>query len=420
MIKRFRRRFILISMILVGAVSLLAFGIIAVMGYQQVVGIMNTTLKSAVEADPHDSFTLPDVSSDDEGIMGRENSIPVYVVSVYYGAPTKIIVNESSTGIMDADTSKVVVPEALERIVKGHASGALPQYRLFYRSIQTDDGYRIAFANTSFVADDFGQRMTTLAVSWLLLMAALFVVVICLSRYVTRPVEKAWKDQQRFVADASHELKTPLTVILANASILRDSPEKTVAEQDAWVEGISAEAQRMQQLTENMLTLAQADAGVDRKQLMADVDFSSVVEGQVLQFDAVAFERSLTIEDSIEENLHVTGDELRLEGMVKTLLENACKYAEQPSAVGVVLGRVRGSAMLSVTSHGEPIPPEDLPHLFDRFYRSDKARANEGETASFGLGLSIAKSTVELHKGTIDVSSAGSTTTFTVRLPLAK
>ncbi len=420
MIKRFRRRLVLISMILVGVVSLLAFTIIGAMGYQQVVNIMNTTLKSAVETDPHDSFTLPDVGSGDEGVMGRENSIPVYVVSVYYSNPTKIVVNQSSTGIMDVEVSKEVVPETLERVIAGHASGGLPHYQLFYKSIQTDVGYRIAFANMSFVADDFGQRLTTLVISWLVLMAALFVIVICLSRYVTRPVEKAWQDQQRFIADASHELKTPLTVILANASILRDSPEKTVAEQDAWVEGISAEAQRMQQLTENMLTLAQADAGVDRRQFMADVDFSSLVEGQVLQFDAVAFERELMIDDAVEEGLHVTGDELRLESMVKTLLENACKYASQPSTVTVSLRRVKSTAVLSVTNHGDPIPPEDLPHLFDRFYRSDKARANEGETASFGLGLSIAKSTVEFHKGTIGVATAGDATTFTVRLPLAK
>lgn len=420
MIRRFRWRFVLISMILVGVVSLAAFGIIAFMGYQQVLGIMNTTLKAAVESDPDESFALPDVGSDEESLEGRDTSIPVYVVSVYYSDPTKIVVNQSSTGIIDAETSKLVVPDALERISRGHASGALPQYRLFYRSVQTGAGYRVAFANVSFVADDFGQRVATLAVSWSLLMVALFVIVICLSRYVTRPIEKAWKDQQRFIADASHELKTPLTVILANASILRESPEKTVAEQEAWVEGISAEAERMQQLTESMLTLAQADAGVDRKQLMSEVDFSSVVEGQVLQFDAVAFERSLSIDDDVEEGVVVMGDELRLEGMVKTLIENACKYARQPSRVTVSLKAAKGNAVLAVSNEGDPIPQEDLPHLFDRFYRSDKARASEGGTASFGLGLSIAKSTAELHKGSIGVASSGDTTTFTVRLPLAR
>lgn len=420
MIKRFRRRFVLISMLLVGFVSLVTFAIIGAMGYQQVTGIMNDTLKHAVESDSQDDYTLPNVGGSTGDSKGRDNSIPVYVVSVLYGSPLKVIVSQSSTGVMDTDTSEAVVSAALERVERGRSAGTLPQFGLYYKAVETGFGCRIAFADTSFVVDDFGERVVTLVVSWSLLMVALLIIAICLARYVSRPVERAWKDQQRFIADASHELKTPLTVILANASILRDNPDKTVAEQETWVEGISAEAERMQQLTENMLTLAQADAGVNAAQLMSEVDFSSIVEGQVLQFDAVAFERHLAVADEVEEGLVVVGDELRLEGMVKTLLENACKYARQPSTVRVALGKARGSAVLSVTNEGDPIPPEDLPHLFDRFYRSDKVRANEGESASFGLGLSIAKSTAELHKGTIGVTSNARETTFSVRLPLAK
>ena len=207
---------------------------------------------------------------------------------------------------------------------------------------------------------------------------------------------------------------------MADAAILADNPDATVREQGAWVEGISAEATRMQHLTEDMLTLAQADAGIDTKQLMSDVDLSSVVEGQVLQFDAVAFERGLTIEDEVEEGLHVQGDEMRLESAVKTILENACKYSEQPGTIALKLVRAKNQAVLTVHNGGDPIPSEDLPHLFDRFYRSDKARTHEGEAASFGLGLSIAKSTVEMHGGTIAAASDASGTTFTIKLPLAK
>lgn len=110
------------------------------------------------------------------------------------------------------------------------------------------------------------------------------------------------------------------------------------------------------------------------------------MEGQELQFDAVAFERGLTIEGEVEEGLHVQGDEMRLESAVKTILENACKYSEQPGTIALKLVRAKNQAVLTVHNGGDPIPSEDLPHLFDRFYRSDKARAHEGEAASLGWG----------------------------------
>ena len=311
--------------------------------------------------------------------------------------------------------------EAVEAVVNsGEGQGILREYGLYYKMSESLTGYRIAFADTSVVTDDIGKNVLMLFGFWVVLMLAIFAITIFLSRYVARPVENAWKDQQRFIADASHELKTPLTIIMADATILSDNSDKTVEEQRAWVDGISAEASRMQRLTEDMLTLAQADAGIDRSQLMSDMDFSSTVEMQVLQFDAVAFERGLTIEDEVEEGLHIVGDGLRIENMVKTLLENACKYAEKPSTIHVKLAKRKNEAVFSVHNAGKPIPAEDLPHLFDRFYRSDKARVHEGETASFGLGLSIAKSTVELHGGTIGVKSDEGGTTFTVRMPLSK
>ena len=421
MIRHFRRRFIIISMALVAAVSLIAFSIIGVLGYQQVKGVMDDALHAALETSPEDVFTLPSVGFAQGGHdAGRDAGIPVYVVSVLYSNPAKIVISQSSTGVMDEDISNIVVAKALDQIGQGKFAGLVSGYDLYYQATQIEVGYRIAFADAAYVADDFGQRVAILVVTWVLLMLALFVVTVFLSRYVARPVEQAMKDQQRFVADASHELKTPLTVILANVSILKGSPEKTVAEQDTWVEGISAEATRMQQLTEDLLTLAQTDAGAVQAQLLSTVDFSSLVEGQVLQFDAVAFERGLAIEQDVEEGIVVTGDAMRLEGMVKTLLENACKYAERPGTIAVALKRSRSSAVLTVANHGDTIPPEDLAHLFDRFFKSDKARANDGEAASFGLGLSIAKSTVEAHKGTIEAASEDGLTTFTVKLPVAK
>ncbi len=421
MIKKFKTRFILITMVLVGIVSLIAFSAIGIMNYQGVKGEVDMALARAVEADPLGFDELPSLGKGDGGRRNQErfaaNRVPIYSVTVYYGDPDHIIVNATSTAQMDSTTAAAAVSAALS---SSNETGVLPEYGVYYKVMTNMTGYHIAFADMTVVTEPVGQNALMLFGFWFVLMLALFAITLFLSRYVARPVENAWKEQQRFIADASHELKTPLTIIMADTSILAENPDKTVEEQRTWVDGISAEASRMQQLTEDMLALAQADAGIDRMQLMAEMDFSAVVEAQVLQFDAVAFERGLIIESDVEENLLLVGDRIRLENMVKTLLENACKYSEKPGTITVGLHRQKSLAHLTVHNSGDPIPAEDLPHLFDRFYRSDKARVHEGETASFGLGLSIAKSTVELHEGSIGVESNATGTTFTVDIPLAR
>ena len=426
MIGSFRRRFVATTMVLVGVVSLVTFIGIAAMSYQQTKGVLDDALEYAAESRQTDTFTLPDLGDDSSQEIGaRESGVPVYLVSVYTDFAStsySIVVNQSSTALMSDEITETAVREVLERVEGGRELGSLAGEGLYYYSVTTSYGYRIAFADSSLVMDDFMDRIWMLVGLWVLLMLGMLAVTVYLSRIVARPVERAWADQQRFIADASHELKTPLTVILANASILSSDKDKTVAEQEVWVEGITEEAERMRHLTESMLTLAQEDAGVDGKRDMAPLDFSALVEGQILVFDAVAFERSLTIAGDIDEGVRVVGDEARLVNLVKTLLENACKYARAGSEIDVGLRAVRGDAQLTVSNDGETIPADELPHLFDRFYRSDRARSSgeTGETASFGLGLSIAKSTAQAHGGSISAASADSRTTFTVKIPLAK
>ncbi len=397
-------------------------------------GASDASSSSAGSADASGSSSSDSSSSanSDTGAGRAFSSVPVCVMVV--DADGDVSMAKSSTASIYAAIRETVVAQALGC---GAQSGELASYGLCYRIGETapNGERRVAFADISELRNDAFTKIAALFAGWLALMAAIVVVSFFLSRYVSRPVVRAWEDQQRFIADASHELKTPLTVMLADASILQASPDKTVGEQRAWVDSIEAEATRMQQLTEDMLTLAQADAGVDVKQVMCDVDFSRVVLGVGLQFEAVAFERGLQFSSEADEGLHVSGDERKLESLVKTLLENACKYAGEKGHVDMRLSKAKGHAVLAVRNDGDPVPAEDLPHLFDRFYRSDKARASgaAGESASFGLGLSIAKATVQAHGGSICVASgagagAGSAsgadgasgTTFTVKLPLAK
>ena len=415
MLKRFQRRFVAITMALVALVSVVAFAALGALTYDNLKSTVDQTLDSAL--DHGGSYSeLPYLGGGDV----RGNWLPSHSVTVTWNGA--IYADSDQNTQMNAELLQSAVSAALAQVdANGNAAGRISSTQLYFKVQPSKLGYRVAFVDGSSFEASVHRMGLALAGAWLLLMLALLAVTVFLSRYVTRPVVQAWENQQRFIADASHELKTPLTAILADASILAREPDKTVREQQMWLDGISSEAERMRRLTEDMLSLAQADAGQEVAPAMVRVDLSQLVERACLQFEPAAFERGLVIEDGIEPGIEVMGSADRLEGMVKTLLENACKYGAVSGApVTVGLRRQHGSALLSVGNGGDPIPPEDLPHVFERFYRSDKSRVQDGESLSFGLGLAIAKSTAELHKGSIKAESGAGGTVFSVSLPLAR
>ncbi len=415
MLKRFQRRFVAITMALVALVSVVAFAALGALTYDNLKSTVDQTLDSAL--DHGGSYSeLPYLGGGDV----RGNWLPSHSVTVTWNGA--IYADSDQNTQMNAELLQSAVSAALAQVdASGKAAGRISSTQLYFKVQPSKLGYRVAFVDGSSFEASVHRMGLALAGAWLLLMLALLAVTVYLSRYVTRPVVQAWENQQRFIADASHELKTPLTAILADASILAREPDKTVREQQMWLDGISSEAERMRRLTEDMLSLAQADAGQEAAPAMVRVGLSQLVERACLQFEPAAFERGLVIEDGIEPGIEVMGSADRLEGMVKTLLENACKYgAGSGTPVTVGLRRQHGSALLSVGNGGDPIPPEDLPHVFERFYRSDKSRVQDGESLSFGLGLAIAKSTAELHKGSIKAESGAGGTVFSVSLPLAR
>ncbi|MCI7660258.1 sensor histidine kinase [Flintibacter sp.] len=219
----------------------------------------------------------------------------------------------------------------------------------------------------------------------------------------------------QFVADASHELKTPLTVILANAGIVEGHPDETVASQHKWISYIQEEAQRMKGLVEDMLFLAKHDDA--RQSAKTQVcNLSDLVTGCVLRFESVAFESGVELDSEIQPRLSIHGDLDCLERLVMILLDNAVKYAGEAGRVRLELQRRQERAVLTVTNTGQPIPPEHLDHLFQRFYRADGSRSRK--EGGYGLGLAIAHTIVQFHRGQIEVKSdAQNGTCFTVTLP---
>lgn len=296
--------------------------------------------------------------------------------------------------------------------------GKLSSLNLYFVAMPTDDGVDIAFASAGFVERSVLSVVGALGGASAGILAVFFVASMVLSKRAVAPVERAWRRQRQFIADASHELKTPLTVILANNALLRGSPKQTVASQMKWIDSTDTEAHLMQGLVDDMLYLAKVED--ETPEIVKDrVDMGEVAEGVALTFESVAFDRGLALESHIASDIFVLGQRDRLARMLATLVDNACKYAGDGGRVEVDLAAKGGQCVARVRNTGAPISAEDLPHVFDRFYRADKARTSG--KGGYGLGLSIAQTIARDHGGDITVaSSAADDTVFTVTLPLAK
>ena len=245
------------------------------------------------------------------------------------------------------------------------------------------------------------------------LWAALFLLVYLLSGWAVKPMAKAWDMQRQFVADASHDLKTPLTVILSNSELLKQQSEGSEAPE---LDRIDAAGKRMKDLVQKLLTLARMEDDPNRG-AWETMDLSDMVMESALAFEATAFERGLTIDENVESDLTVKGNKAQVQSVVECLLDNACKYADAGSSVTVSLEKAGKKAKLTVHNTGSYIPTEDLAHVFERFYRADKSRT-AGDSS--GLGLAIVQSVVEAMGGSVAAeSSEESGTAFTVLLPRA-
>ena len=240
------------------------------------------------------------------------------------------------------------------------------------------------------------------------------VISIVLARWATAPVEKAWRQQRQFLSDASHELKTPLTVILSNAELLQAAP---LSDKPArWSENIRMEAQQMKNLVEEMLTLTRAD-NMPHTAVLEEVSLSDIAADCALAFEPVAFEAGKPLDYHLAEDVTVLGDRDKLRQLVSVLLDNAIKYGQDGGTITMTLQKTDRHARLIVTNPGEPIPPEQLKRLFERFYRADASR---GEKSGFGLGLPIANTIAAEHKGTLKAESDAASTRFIFTMPLKK
>ena len=397
MIRKLRLKIVGISVATVAVVLVSALVVLALSTHSQMVRSSEDQLVAALEGKTGKN-QLP-------GSSGQ----PCFVAEVYAGGTIRLS-GSSYYNLENEDLVIGIVQSALEQ--EGD-SGVLKDYSLRYMRRMGALSVRVAFTDCSM---ERATMRSLLLRSGLVTLAALLVLTgvnYWLAGFAVRPVQRTLQEQKQFVSDASHELKTPLTVILSSSELAAGEMDPEKSRQ--YLEGIRAESLRMKALVEDMLTLARTESGA--KSVWEAVDLSDTVLESALAFEPVAFESGRELRYDIQPELTVPGSAAQLRRLADILLDNAVKYAAAGTPVCLRLRREGRNALLQVENRGETIPPEKIPHLFDRFYRADESRTG-GE--GFGLGLAIARSIVQTHGGSIGCTSAEGVTRFTATLPLQK
>ena len=406
MIRKLRWQFVAACMGLIAAVLAIVFGCVWASAQNALEHSSHMALEQALSRRGGDLLPGFRQNGGDDQVL-----LPYFTVQVW--GTTVYVTGGTYSGLEDTDALTAILTDCLSQEAD---EGSLPGYALRY--LRQDDGLytQIAFVDISLETAALRQMMASYLRIGLLSLLLLAGASFLLSLRVTRPVERAWRQQRQFFSDASHELKTPLTVILSNAEMLEgtDLPER----ESRWRDNILSEARQMKTLVEEMLTLSRTE-DAQRKPTVADVDLSDLSEDCALAFEPVAFEAGKPLSWDVTPALTVSGDGEKLRRLLSILLDNAAKYGAPGEGIVLSLRAERNQAVLSVSngSGGHPIPPEELPRLFERFYRADASR---GEQSGFGLGLPIAQAIAKEHHGALRAESDEQATRFTFTLPLKK
>ena len=393
MLKKLRRRFVFINMAIVTGMLLIIFGLVIHFTSANLDAQSDTMLQKIAQ------------TALDPGNREPDSQLPYFTLR--FSSMGQVV----ASGKTHYDiTNREFLDDLIQEIYDiDKTTGYLEDYCLKYTVVTTPIVQVIAFVDISSHQATMNSLLQTSILTAVAALIAFAVISILLARWAVNPVDQAWQQQKQFISDASHELKTPLTVIMSNAELLQ-APD---ADQHTCADNILASSQQMRHLVEGMLELARADNGQIQTHF-EKTNLSKVVLDSVLSFEPVFFESGLHLESSVEPDIHIQGSMQHLHQLTDILLDNAQKYSA-PGIVAVKLSRHgRNQCLLTVSNPGNPIPQGELKSIFQRFYRSDTARTCSG---SFGLGLSIAQRITEEHKGQIWAESNQTGNRFSVLLP---
>lgn len=402
MLKKLRLRFVGIVMLIVTVMLLGIFGLMMQMTRHQLAEESMELMRETLSADPFSSAQL----------HGEQTRRPYFVLSVSMFGRVTVSDSNGYFDLTDDDALLELLNEALNSDAE---SGTIKQYDLRWLRAHTLTGQRVIFMDASAEGSTLRSLGRLCVGLFLVAFVVFFGISVLFARWAVKPVERAWDEQRRFVADASHELKTPLTVIMTDAELLQ-TQEYGEQEQKQLSGSILTMAQQMRGLVEGMLELARLD-GTQKEKPRETVDLSAVTEEKALCFEPLFYEKELGFVSEIEPDIKVIGQADKLGQVLEILLDNAQKYSAPMSTAALSLARTGSrQCTLCVASCGETLSKAELKNIFGRFVRLDTVRSMD---QSYGLGLSIARSIVTEHRGKIWAESEDGVNRFFVQLPIA-
>lgn len=286
------------------------------------------------------------------------------------------------------------------------------KYRYLLKYNPPKNNYSIVFLDRTLEISTINRLLFIFIIITGIGLIFIFFISILLANWTIKPVAKAWDQQKQFIADASHELKTPLTVISTNTDVILSNSNDTVESQSKWLNYIKNETIRMTKLVNSLLYIAKYDAN-ETKILLKKINLSNIISSICLQYEPLIYENNKKLITNIDNNITIMGDEDKIKQLLNILMDNALKYSLNNGIIKISLKKNKQSNVyITVSNSSETINKEQLNKIFDRFFRIDSSRNRK--TGGSGLGLNIAKSIVEIHKGSINVMNKDNITSFII------
>ena len=396
MIYRLQRKFILICTVSVLTVIALVFGVILVLNISSMNRNMDMLADRVSEGggrfpgsmeEKPEPDKMPPPNAQDFAFITPETPFSTRHFTVFFDKQGEVA--RTNTESIYSITEKTAIEYAQSVLDDKNSRGWIDNYR--YKVFATEMGTGVVFVDGSMSRSLLMQSMTIAGFVLLGCAALVLILIFLLSKKVVKPIAESYEKQKQFITDANHELKTPLTLILANLDIA-----EAELGQNEWLDDIRMEGHRMTELVNQLVALSRMDEDSPNMNV-AEVDFGELVADTVSEFEPLANERGKHLTASVDKEINYFGDEMLLHRLVGILMDNAIKYCDQGGDITVTLYCNR-RIVLKVENTYAAVSELEMNRLFDRFYRADKARKFTG---GYGVGLSMAKAIVEKHKGEI-------------------
>lgn len=329
------------------------------------------------------------------------------IYTAIYNSNNEIIdiINHTQNDISDEEIKEIAEKILNESTKQNMKIGNLYLNRYSY----SYKGYNsLTIIDNTTIQNKLWSLLKTSIIMFALLEIVNIVVSMKIASWIIKPVIESFNKQRQFIADASHELKTPIAVIIANAEALENEPNEK-----KWLDNIRSESERMNDLITDLLDLAKLENGADKKNYCKE-NLSKIVERTVLTFESLIYENNIKLIYDIDKDINVNCNSNQMKQLTAILLDNAIQHSEKDGEIKVTLNKEKNDIVLKVSNKGKEIPKEIQEKIFERFYRADESRNRDSNR--YGLGLAIAKNIVTNHNGKISVQSENQYTTFTVRI----